>query len=205
MDFLCSRIFFGGFQVSQEKSRTSSPKRIEVTTLGGGCFWCTEAVFSQLKGIEKIEPGYSGGNIENPSYEQVSTGKTGHAEVAQITFDPAVISFKEILQIFFSTHDPTSLNRQGADIGTQYRSAIFYHDDGQKAIAEQVIKEFSDEGAFDALIVTRVEPLKAFYKAEDYHREYYKRHPEQPYCRTVIAPKIAKFRQLYLSKLKLQI
>ena len=191
--------------MSQEKSRTNSPKRIEVTTLGGGCFWCTEAVFSQLKGVEEIEPGYSGGNVENPSYEQVSTGKTGHAEVAQITFDPAVISFKEILQIFFSTHDPTSLNRQGADIGTQYRSAIFYHDDGQKAIAEQMIKELSDEGAFDAPIVTQVEPSKAFYKAEDYHREYYKRHPEQPYCRVVIAPKIAKFRQLYLDKLKLQI
>ncbi len=191
--------------MSQEKSRTNSSKRIEVTTLGGGCFWCTEAVFSQLKGVEKIEPGYSGGNIENPSYEQVSTGKTGHAEVAQITFDPAVISFKEILQIFFSTHDPTSLNRQGADIGTQYRSVIFHHDDEQKAIAEQVIKEFNDEGTFDAPIVTQVEPLKAFYKAEDYHREYYKRHPEQPYCRVVIAPKIAKFRQLYLDKLKLQI
>lgn len=191
--------------MSQEESRTNSPKRIEVTTLGGGCFWCTEAVFSQLKGVEEIKPGYSGGNVENPSYEQVSTGKTGHAEVAQITLDPAVISFKEILQIFFSTHDPTSLNRQGADIGTQYRSVIFYHDDEQKAIAEQVIKEFSDEGAFDAPIVTQVEPLKAFYKAEDYHREYYKRHPEQPYCRVVIAPKIAKFRQLYLSRLKLQI
>lgn len=191
--------------MSQEKSRTNSPKRIEVTTLGGGCFWCTEAVFSQLKGVEEIEPGYSGGNVENPSYEQVSIGKTGHAEVAQITFDPAVISFKEILQIFFSTHDPTSLNRQGPDIGTQYRSVIFYHDDEQKAIAEQVIKEFSDEGAFDAPIVTQVEPLKVFYKAEDYHREYYKRHPEQPYCRVVIAPKMAKFRQLYLSKLKLQI
>ena len=191
--------------MSQEESRTNSPKRIEVTTLGGGCFWCTEAVFNQLKGVEEIEPGYSGGNVENPSYEQVSTGKTGHAEVAQITFDPAAISFKEILQIFFSTHDPTSLNRQGADIGTQYRSVIFYHDDEQKAIAEQVIKEFSDEGAFDAPIVTQVEPLKKFYKAEDYHREYYKRHPEQPYCRVVIAPKIAKFRQLYLNKLKLQI
>ena len=191
--------------MNQEKSRTNSPKRIEVTTLGGGCFWCTEAVFSQLKGVEKIEPGYSGGNLENPSYEQVSTGKTGHAEVTQLTFDPTVISFKEILQIFFSTHDPTSLNRQGADIGTQYRSVIFHHNDEQKAIAEQVIKEFSEEGAFDAPIVTQVEPLKAFYKAEDYHREYYKRQPEQPYCRVVIAPKIAKLRQLYLSKLKLQI
>jgi peptide-methionine (S)-S-oxide reductase len=191
--------------MSQEESRTNSPKRIEVTTLGGGCFWCTEAVFSQLKGVEEIEPGYSGGNLENPSYEQVSTGKTGHAEVAQISFDPVVISFKEILQIFFSTHDPTSLNRQGADIGTQYRSVIFYHDGEQEAIAEQVIKEFSDEGAFDAPIVTQVEPLKAFYKAEDYHREYYERHSEQSYCRVVIAPKMAKFRQLYLSKLKLHI
>ena len=178
---------------------------MEVTTLGGGCFWCTEAVFSQLKGVGKIESGYSGGNLEDPTYEEVSAGTTGHAEVAQITFDPNLISFKEILQIFFSTHDPTTLNRQGPDVGSQYRSVIFYHDNQQKEIAEQVIKDLSEEKIFDTPIVTQVEPLKTFYKAEDYHKEYFRRHPEQPYCRVVIAPKVAKLRQLYLSKLKLVI
>jgi peptide-methionine (S)-S-oxide reductase len=175
---------------------------MEVATLGGGCFWCTEAVFSQLKGVEKIEPGYSGGELENPTYEEVSSGTTGHAEVAQITFDPNVISFKEILQVFFSTHDPTTLNRQGPDVGSQYRSVIFYHDNQQKETAEQVIRELGQEKIFDSLIVTQLKPLKIFYKAEDYHKEYFKRHPEQPYCRVVIAPKVTKFRQLYLSKLK---
>jgi peptide-methionine (S)-S-oxide reductase len=191
--------------MSQKKSQLSPSKGMQVTTLGGGCFWCTEAVFSQLKGVEKIEPGYSGGERENPTYEEVSTGKTGHAEVAQITFDPNVISFKEILQIFFSTHDPTTLNRQGPDVGSQYRSVIFYEDIQQKEIAEQVIKELGEEKIFDAPIVTEVVPLKAFYEAEDYHKEYFKRHPEQPYCRVVIAPKVAKLRHLYLSKLKLVI
>jgi peptide-methionine (S)-S-oxide reductase len=191
--------------VSQQKSQPFAQKVMEVTTFGGGCFWCTEAVFSQLKGVEKIEPGYSGGDLENPTYEEVSTGTTGHAEVAQITFDPNVISFKEILQIFFSTHDPTTLNRQGPDIGSQYRSIIFYHDNHQKEIAEQVIKDLSEEKIFDAPIVTQIEPLKTFYKAEYYHKEYFKRHPEQPYCRVVIAPKVSKLRQLYLSKLKLVI
>ena len=191
--------------MSQQKSQPSTPIGTEVATLGGGCFWCTEAVFSQLKGVEKIEPGYSGGEHENPTYEEVSAGTTGHAEVAQITFDPNVISFKEILQIFFSTHDPTTLNRQGPDIGSQYRSVIFYHNNQQKEIAEQVIKELSEEKIFDAPIVTQVVPLETVYKAEDYHKEYFKRHPEQPYCRVVIAPKVAKLRQLYLSKLKLVI
>jgi peptide-methionine (S)-S-oxide reductase len=189
--------------MSQQKSQPSAPKGMEVTTLGGGCFWCTEAMFSQLKGVGNIEPGYSGGELENPTCEEVSTGTTGHAEVAQITFDPNVISFKESLQVFFSTHDPTTLNRQGSDIGSQYRSVIFYRDNHQKEIAEQVIKNLSEEKIFDAPIVTQVEPLKIFYKAEDYHREFFKRHPEQPYCRVVIAPKVAKLRQLYLSKLKL--
>jgi peptide-methionine (S)-S-oxide reductase len=188
--------------MSQQKSQPSTPKRMEVATLGGGCFWCTEAVFSQLKGVEKIEPGYSGGELENPTYEEVSSGTTGHAEVAQITFDPNIISFKEILQIFFSTHDPTTLNRQGPDVGSQYRSVIFYHDNQQKETAEQVIRELGQEKIFDSLIVTQLKPLKIFYKAEDYHKEYFKRHPEQPYCRVVIAPKVTKFRQLYLSKLK---
>ena len=178
---------------------------MEVTTLGGGCFWCTEAIFSQLKGVEKVESGYSGGALENATYEQVSTGMTGHAEVAQITFDPDVISFKELLEIFFSTHEPTTLNRQGQDVGTQYRSVIFYQDDKQKAVAKQVIKEISDEKIFDRPIVTQLEPFKAFYKAEDYHKDYFKRHPEQSYCRVIIAPKLEKLRAHYLSKLKLQI
>ena len=178
---------------------------MEVATLGGGCFWCTEAVFSQLKGVQKVEPGYSGGEVANPTYEQVSTGTTGHAEAVQVTFDPDVISFKDILQIFFSTHDPTTLNRQGPDVGTQYRSVIFYHDDQQRAIAEQVMNEISEERIFDASLVTRVEPFKAFYEAEDYHKDYFKRHRGQAYCTLVIAPKIAKLRELYLSRLKLQI
>jgi peptide-methionine (S)-S-oxide reductase len=191
--------------MSHEKSGTVTLKRIEVVTLGGGCFWCTEAIFTQLKGVEKVESGYSGGNLGNPTYEQVSAGTTGHAEGVQITFDPDVISFKEILQIFFSTHDPTTLNRQGPDVGTQYRSIIFYRDDQQKATAEQVMKEISEEKIYDAPIVTQLEPFKAFYRAENYHRDYFKRHPEQAYCRLVIAPKIAKLRELYLSKLKMQI
>jgi peptide-methionine (S)-S-oxide reductase len=188
-----------------EESRTPDRKLMEVTTLGGGCFWCTEAVFSQLKGVEKVESGYSGGALENPTYEQVSTGMTGHAEVVQITFDPDVISFKELLEIFFSTHNPTTLNRQGQDVGTQYRSVIFYHDDKQKAVAKQVIKEISDRKIFDRPLVTQLEPFKAFYKAEDYHKDYFKRHPEQSYCSLIIAPKLEKLRAHYLSKLKLQI
>jgi peptide-methionine (S)-S-oxide reductase len=191
--------------VSQEKLKPAATERMEVATLGGGCFWCTEAVFTQLKGVEKVESGYSGGKLENPTYEQVSTGTTRHAEAMQITFDPNAISYKEILEIFFSTHDPTTLNRQGPDVGTQYRSVIFYHSDQQKMIAEQVIREITEEKIFDAPIVTQLEPFKAFYEAEDYHRDYFKRHPEQPYCSLVIAPKLAKLRELYLNKLKLQI
>lgn len=191
--------------MSQEELKLVTTKRMEVATLGGGCFWCTEAIFSQLKGVEKVESGYSGGKLENPTYEQVSTGTTGHAEAVQITFDPNVISYKEILQIFFSTHDPTTLNRQGPDVGTQYRSAIFYHNDQQKAIAQQVIKEITQEKLFDSPIVTQLEPFKAFYEAEDYHKDYFKRHSEQPYCSLIIAPKLAKLRELYMSKLKLQI
>jgi peptide-methionine (S)-S-oxide reductase len=188
-----------------EELRTPDRNFMEVTTLGGGCFWCTEAVFSQLKGVEKVESGYSGGALENPTYEQVSTGSTGHAEVVQITFDPDVISFKELLKIFFSTHDPTTLNRQGSDVGTQYRSVIFYHDDKQKAVAKQVIKEISEEKIFDLPIATQLESFKAFYKAEDYHKDYFKRHPEQSYCRVIIAPKLEKLQAHYLNKLRLQI
>ncbi len=174
----------------------------QVATLGGGCFWCTEAVFDELKGVEHVESGYSGGTVANPTYEQVCTGTTGHAEVVQITFDPKGISFKEILQIFFTVHDPTTLNRQGADVGTQYRSVIFYHDEEQKTIAEQVIKEIETANIWDAPIVTELAPFEAFYIAEDYHQEYFKHNPYQGYCRVVIAPKVAKFREHYRERLK---
>lgn len=177
--------------------------RMEVTTLGGGCFWCTEAVFQMIRGVEKVEPGYAGGALSNPSYEQVSTGTTGHAEVAQITFNPGVISFREILEIFFGTHDPTQLSRQGADVGSQYRSVIFYYNEEQKAIAEQLIADLESEKVYDRPIVTKVEPLKAFYPAEEYHKDYFRKHPKLPYCQAVITPKIAKLQKTYLSKLKL--
>jgi peptide-methionine (S)-S-oxide reductase len=177
-------------------------KKLGVATLAGGCFWCVEAVFNIIRGVEKIEPGYTGGSVPNPTYEQVSSGTTGHAEAAQITFDPSVISFREILEIFFASHDPTTLNRQGPDVGTQYRSAIFYHNEEQKAAAEAVIKELEKEGIWDSPIVTQVEPLKIFYKAETYHKDYYKKHPNQPYCQAIIAPKLAKLQHRFLSKLK---
>jgi len=174
----------------------------EIATLGGGCFWCTEAVFSELKGVEKVESGYSGGSVPNPTYEQVCTGTTGHAEVVQVTFDPSMISFREILQIFFTMHDPTTLNRQGVDVGTQYRSVIFYHDEQQKAIAEQVSKETEGSGVWAGRIVTKLEPFSAFYPAEEYHRDYYRNNQYQPYCQAVIAPKVAKLRRHYREKLK---
>ena len=173
----------------------------EVATLGGGCFWCTEAVFRELKGVVKVESGYSGGTVADPSYEQVCTGRTGHAEVVQVAFDPEMISYKELLQIFFTVHDPTTLNRQGADAGTQYRSVIFYHNNEQKADAEEVIKEITKAGIWDAPIVTQVEPLKAFYKADDYHQQYFENNPGQAYCQVVIAPKVRKFREQYRDKL----
>jgi peptide-methionine (S)-S-oxide reductase len=174
----------------------------EVATLGGGCFWCTEAVLSELRGIEKVESGYAGGTVPNPTYEQVCTGTTGHAEVVQVTFDTSVISYKDILQIFFTMHDPTTLNRQGADVGTQYRSVIFYHNQQQKATAEQVIAETEASGIWDNNIVTQVEPFTAFYKAEEYHQEYFQNNKYQPYCQMVIAPKVAKLREHYREKLK---
>jgi len=175
---------------------------MEVATLGGGCFWCTEAVFSELKGVEKVESGYSGGTFPNPTYQQVCTGETGHAEVIQITFDPKVISFKDLLEVFFTVHDPTTLNRQGADIGTQYRSIILYHNDKQKLIAEKVIKEIESTRVWDRPIVTQLKPLEGFYRAEDYHQEYFKQNPGQGYCQAVIAPKVAKLRKQYHERLK---
>jgi len=182
----------------------SPSKRTEVATLGGGCFWCTEAVFNLVKGVDKVESGYSGGKLENPTYEQVSTGTTGHAEVVQISFNPDVISFKEILEIFFLSHNPTTLNRQGNDVGTQYRSVIFYHDDQQRATAEKMIKELTEAKAWKAPIVTQIEPFRTFYRAEEYHRNYFRHHPESSYCRFVIAPKIDKFQEHYRTRLKLQ-
>ncbi len=174
----------------------------EVATLGGGCFWCLEAVYDQLKGVLSVESGYSGGSVPNPSYRLVCTGTTGHAEVTQVTFDPEVISYRELLQVFFTIHDPTTLNRQGADVGTQYRSVIFYHSEEQKQIAEQVIADLTEQGVWSSPIVTQVEPFEKFYVAEDYHQEYFANNPGQPYCQVVIAPKVAKFRQKYLERLK---
>ena len=188
--------------MSNEQSKTVFSRQMEVATLGGGCFWCMEAVFNELEGVEKVESGYSGGATAHPTYEQVCTGTTGHAEVVQITFHPKAISFEEILEIFFAMHDPTTLNRQGADVGTQYRSVIFYHNDEQKSTADRIIKEITEAKIWDAPIVTQIEPFKAFYKAEDYHKDYFKKHPRQPYCRLVIIPKIAKLREHYRKKLK---
>jgi peptide-methionine (S)-S-oxide reductase len=174
----------------------------EVATLAGGCFWCLEAVFEQIQGVEKVESGYSGGTVVNPTYKQVSSGTTGHAEVVQLTFDPTEVTFRELLEVFFTIHDPTTLNRQGADVGPQYRSVIFYHSEEQRAVAEQVIQEITEAGIWDNPIVTEVAPFQAFFKAEDYHQEYYRNNAHQPYCRVVIAPKVAKFRQKYVDKLK---
>jgi peptide-methionine (S)-S-oxide reductase len=174
----------------------------EIATLAGGCFWCLEAVFDELQGVEKVESGYAGGHTPNPTYHQVCTGTTGHAEVVQITFDPQVVSFKELLQVFFTIHDPTTLNRQGADVGTQYRSAIFYHTPEQKQVVEQVIAELTAAKVWDDPIVTEVMEFSEFYAAEEYHRDYYRRNPQQPYCQAVIAPKVAKARKHFLEKLK---
>jgi len=174
----------------------------QLATLAGGCFWCLEAVFEQLRGVTKVVSGYAGGHVPKPSYEAVCTGTTGHAEVVQVTFDPDELSYRDLLGVFFTLHDPTTLDRQGGDVGTQYRSAIFYHDDEQRRTAEDVVREFEAEHVFDEPIVTKIEPLQAFYPAEEYHREYYSRNPNQPYCRAVIAPKVAKLRSKYLEKLK---
>jgi len=177
-------------------------KECEVATLAGGCFWCLEAVFDDLQGVQDVTSGYAGGHVPEPSYEEVCSGETGHAEVVQITFDPAKITFRQLLEVFFTIHDPTTLNRQGGDIGTQYRSAIFYHTPEQKAMAQQVIAELSAAELWSQPIVTQIAPLEAFYPAEDYHQEYFRRNPYQGYCRVVVAPKVAKFRQKYLDRLK---
>jgi peptide-methionine (S)-S-oxide reductase len=175
---------------------------LQKATLGAGCFWCVEAVFAALKGVMEARPGYSGGTVANPTYQQVCTETTGHAEVVQITFDPAVISYRELLEVFFSIHDPTTLNRQGNDIGPQYRSVIFTHSEEQAQMARAVISELERAGAWRDPIVTEVTPFSAFYPAEDYHRDYFARHPDQAYCRAVVAPKVSKFRRRYADRLK---
>jgi peptide-methionine (S)-S-oxide reductase len=174
----------------------------EVATLAGGCFWCLEAVYEQLRGVESVESGYAGGHVADPSYEQVCTGTTGHAEVVNLTFRPDEVSYRELLEVFFTIHDPTTLNRQGSDVGTQYRSAIFYRSPEQERVAEEVIAELEAQHLWDDPIVTGVTPLEHFYPAEPYHAEYYRSHPSQPYCSVVIAPKVAKFRKKYLERLK---
>lgn len=174
----------------------------EVVTLGGGCFWCLEAVYDELKGVEDVVSGYAGGTVVKPTYEQVCGGRTGHAEVVQLTFDPRVISFKDILDVFFTIHDPTTLNRQGNDVGPQYRSIILYHNDEQKRVAEETIAELNRQHLWNRPIVTQLEPLTTFYPAEQYHQEYYERNPYQPYCQVVVAPKVAKARQKFLARLK---
>ncbi len=187
-------------QSAREPER-KEPK-MEIATLGGGCFWCVEAVFEPLVGVEKVVSGYSGGRGSNPSYEQVSNGDTGHAEVVQVTFDPKVIPYRDVLEIFFAFHDPTTLNRLGGDVGTQYRSAIFTHSAGQQAEAGKVIADLTAKKVFGKPIVTEVTPFQAFYPAEDYHQEYFRNNANQPYCQVVIAPKVAKLRAKYASRLK---
>ncbi len=179
-------------------------KDLQTATLAGGCFWCLEAVFDELRGVESVESGYSGGSVANPSYHDVCTGRTGHAEATQIKFDPAVISYRDLLNVFFAVHDPTTLNRQGNDVGTQYRSAIFYHNEAQKAEAEQLIGELNAQHIWDKPIVTEVAKFDKFYAAEDYHQEYFAKNPYQPYCVAVVAPKVSKFRKHFIDRLKKQ-
>lgn len=174
----------------------------ELATLGGGCFWCLEAVFERVEGVQEVRSGYAGGKVPNPGYREVCSGTTGHAEVVQVAFDPSVISYEEILEIFIAIHDPTQLNRQGADVGSQYRSVIFHHDEAQRDAARMLLGALGAEGIFAAPIVTEVTPLDVFYPAEDYHKEYFRRNPYQPYCQAVVAPKVAKFRQKFAHRLR---
>jgi peptide-methionine (S)-S-oxide reductase len=187
---------------STDKSIKSMHDELSIATFGGGCFWCTEAVFQRVKGVEKVVSGYMGGKVKNPTYKEVTTGLTGHAEVIQITYNPSIISYDEILEIFWGTHDPTTLNRQGADVGTQYRSVIFYHNESQKQLAESYKKKLDSSGAFERTIVTEISPASAFYKAEDYHQNYFNLNSNVPYCTYVIQPKLDKFNKVFANKLK---
>jgi peptide-methionine (S)-S-oxide reductase len=199
-------LFAVGCQNSNAAQPSAEPSVVEkgkaVATIAGGCFWCTEAVFKELRGVEKVESGYTGGKLANPTYEQVTRGDSGHAEAIRIIYDPKVVSYKELLEVFFVVHDPTTLNRQGADVGTQYRSAIFYQSPEEKSIAEQLIKDFTEKKIYKDPIVTTLEPLAKFYVAEEYHQNYFERNPEKAYCRIVIEPKVLKFRKEFVQKLK---
>jgi len=188
---------------NQVTKKNMDKNKLETATFGSGCFWCTEAIFQQLKGVEKVTPGYSGGQRANPTYEQVSSGATGHAEVTQILFDPTVIKFDDLLEVFWQSHDPTTLNRQGADVGTQYRSVIFYHNQKQKEIAEQYKRKLNQAGAYPNPVVTEITEFKAFYPAEDYHVNYYNNNKRAPYCTFVIQPKLDKFKKVFSDKLKI--
>jgi peptide-methionine (S)-S-oxide reductase len=183
-------------------TQTSDPAHTETATFGEGCFWCSEAIFGSLKGVISVESGYSGGTTQNPTYEEVCSGETGHAEVVQIKFDPTIISYKELLEVFWKTHDPTTLNRQGADVGTQYRSVIFYHSPEQKELAEKYKEELNKENIFNKPVVTQIVPFTHFYKAENYHQDYFANHPNQGYCQFVIVPKLEKFRKIFKDQLK---
>jgi peptide-methionine (S)-S-oxide reductase len=181
---------------------TPSAQNLETATFGQGCFWCTEAIFQRLEGVKSVQSGYSGGAIKNPSYREICNGNTGHAEVVQITYDPSVISYTDLLQVMWKTHDPTTLNRQGGDVGTQYRSVIFYHDDEQKKLAEEFKEKLNASGAYNKPIVTEISPPKEFYKAEDYHQQYFNMHGDAPYCQFVIVPKLNKFKEVFRERVK---
>lgn len=189
-------------QKNMAVKEVSNNEGLELATFGSGCFWCTEAIFLNVEGVEKVESGYSGGKVKNPSYKEVCSGLTGHAEVIQLTYNPAKITYEELLEIFWKTHDPTTLNRQGADVGTQYRSVIYYHNDEQKSLAEHYRKKLDDAKAFSAPIVTEISPISVFYKAEDYHQNYYNLNSSAPYCSFVIQPKLEKFKQVFKEKAK---
>ena len=195
-------LIFLSLNLFAQRNKKSMNSNLAVATFGNGCFWCTEAIFQQLKGVEKVLPGYTGGKVKNPSYKEVCNGTTGHAEAIQITYDPDIISYRELLDIFFYTHDPTTLNRQGADTGTQYRSAIFYHDKDQKKDAELIIAQLEKENVYENRIVTEITPFEVYYEAEDYHQNYYNNNKDQGYCRAVINPKLDKFTKKYSAKLK---
>jgi len=189
--------------MNEEGNRTDTETEgLATATFGAGCFWCVEAIFERLEGVREVVSGYSGGHVEDPTYKQVCTGSTGHAEVCQVRFDPAVVSFEELLEVFWKTHDPTTKNRQGADVGTQYRSAIFYHDERQKELAQEYKEALDESGAFERPIVTEIVPFERFYPAEDYHQEYFALNPQQGYCRAVIAPKVEKFEKVFRDRLK---
>lgn len=189
-------------QPSRDVDEPTQPEKLELATFGAGCFWCTEAMFERVKGVTKVVSGYAGGTTEHPTYRQVSSGQTGHAEVVQVTFDPATISYADLLEIFWKTHDPTTLNQQGPDFGTQYRSVVFYHNAQQKQVAEAYKQQLDDSRTFPSPIVTEITPLTSFYAAEDYHQDYFSLNRQQPYCRQYISPKLKKFNQLFHDKLK---